>query len=75
MFLCAKKAQDAKQALLSLRRFYAHKTAAFFIFIRLCAFCAFCAKQATFFFLDVFYARLKLSFLFAHALFMHYKTP
>ena len=48
----AQTAQNVRQALLPLRRFYAHKNAIFFI--RLCALCAFYAKQATFFFLDVF---------------------
>ena len=42
-----------------------------FVFICLCALCVFCAKQTTFFLLDVFYARLKLSlFLFAYVRFV-----
>ena len=68
----------------SSQTFYAHKNAV--SFICLCMLCAFCAKETTFFLVDVFYARLKLSlFLFAYVHFVlfalvgsfhkRYKTP
>ena len=48
-----------------------HKNAAFFIFIRLCTFVLSYAQQATFFFLDIFYAHFKLSlFLFVFVRFV-----
>ena len=64
-----KKHKTLNKQLLLLRRFYVHKNAVFFIFIRV--FCAFCGKQTLVLLLDVFYAHLKLSLiLFAYVRFV-----